>query len=92
MSTMTSIAVAVAVPVCILCICRNMLVASRAPQLAHADSSCPRNHPSDFEEIYGDLDDFWLDDLKVTLKALRSAGKSVSLDSLLPLVRSGRRG
>ena len=54
-----------------------------------ASASLHRAHPSDIEALYGDLDSFWKRELRVTMSALNSSGKSVGLEAMLPLVHSG---
>lgn len=48
-----------------------------------------RNHPGDIQELYGNLDDFWLDEIRLTLKALKFQKKSPDLQALLPLIHTG---
>lgn len=67
---------------------------ARKPTIVRAieyDAPCQRElrgHPCAPLTLFGDLDEFWLPQIKSAFRALRSAGKAVTLDSMLPLIHS----
>ena len=74
---------------------QGMGFGAKKPRVVRAiecDQGCQlelRNHPSEIEAIFGELDAFWIPAVKNTIRALQAANKSVPLESFIPLVHSG---